>query len=407
MKNKIMLSLAVFAVAGTMLMGVTTPASAAPGGAGADVARIFMSNSHSGFASWSTCPEWPPPPGEPCTYTTLGAGVGKVQVAKGSWFGPNPVGANNSLSSYAYLEQDTITYPADSYIYGGSDYSDPLYSSVLYAYAENPTGLTIDPRLKSGSLNATMNVLDCTDAYNGLAGECTPLATSTTANFKWVGAPPDYHGFCRHCGQPDPPMCNGPNGVFVNSGAEWNIFHLDLFKRVDATVSGSATGFAPVGALQGASLSYAKFMGLDIATGCPIPPTPQITFTHAYTPDDQSGRTGTFVMDYDFVDAPETTALTATVRHMGVDDPDNDPNTENDIIVADDSYKVRVPTPGPVTAGTYHFEVPATVCDGDPDTYDQVTVQVLHDIKGTEDWFFTDYGTYYSAVESRGICTLN
>ena len=405
LKNKIVIAL------GITLAAMAAPlqqATAAPGGAGADVARVSMGNSHYGNASWSTCPEWPPPPGEPCTYTSLGAGVGKVQVELGSWMGTDHP-ANHTLSSYAYLEQDTITYPEDSYIYGGSNYEEPLYSSVLFASAENPAGLKIDSRLRSGSLNATLNVLDCTDAYNGLAGECTPLATPTTANFKWVGAPPDYHGFCRHCGQPDPPMCNGPNGAFINTGANWNIFHLDLYRTVDATVSGSATGFAPVGPLQNGSLSYAKFLGLDIATGCPIPPTPEVTFTHSYIPDDQSGRTGTFVMDYDFAVTPETTALIARVTYGTYTDTDGDPDHYENVVYED--FEVRVSTPPGTTAGTYHFEVPATVCDGDPATGDDVTVQVLHDIRGPTDWFYYNNegsgGTYYYPTESAGICTLN
>jgi hypothetical protein len=411
MKTKVLLSLAAFAVAGSMLMGVA-PATAAPSG-GADVARVQMFNSHVATAYWSTCTgDWPPPPGVPCTYTSLSAGVGKTQVAIGSWFGDAPLGLNHISEAWVSMDQETITYPEDSYIYGGSDYSEPLYSSAIFGYTENPTALKIDTRLTSGSLNATLNMLDCTDAYNGLAGECTPLTGTSTVNFKWVGEPSEGNGFCRRCGQPDPPMCNGPNGAFITEGANWNIFHLDLFRRVDATVSGSATGFAPVGTLGGASLMYAKGLGLDIGTGCPVPPPPEITFTNSYTPDDQSGRTGTFAMDYDFAVTPVTTALIARVTHATYTDPNpnNDPDIYDRVVVEED-FEVRVPTPGGVTAGTYHFEVPATVCDGDPNTGDDVTVHVFHDIKGNTDWFFNSGdgtgGTYYYARESGGTCTLN
>jgi hypothetical protein len=96
-------------------------------------------------------------------------------------------------------------------------------------------------------------------ALNDCSAECVPAGTATV-NMTWPGQE-NATGFCRHCGQPEPPTC-------FDSSFNILIFHLDVFASVSATVAGSIIGLEPLGTLQSASLTKGKFMGPDIVVGC-------------------------------------------------------------------------------------------------------------------------------------------
>lgn len=115
-----------------------------------------------------------------------------------------------------------------------------------------------------------------------------------------------------------------------------------------------------------------------------------------YLPDSGSGCTGTFVIDYAFSRVDETFALTPSILHQWLLGPD------------DTGYEVfeqYTPLPEPVTKGTYHFEVPVTLSDGDPGTSDMVQVAVWHALSDD----IAQYAPiiYYDVTESEGTCTLS
>ena len=124
-----------------------------------------------------------------------------------------------------------------------------------------------------------------------------------------------------------------------------------------------------------------------------------VKLTSTYVPDGPSGCTGTFVIDYTFAKVDPTYALTPFVAHQYEIQPDVDYGYD---VYGDEAF---LALPKPVTKGTYHFEVPVSISDGDINTPDIVQVEVQHSVA---EFDLSVYDRlYYDVIESGGTCTLS
>jgi hypothetical protein len=328
-----------------------------------------------------------------------GGGTGPGVVTKGDESGVfvQAVWENPATSTFGFVR----AFDAD--IDGIAQIVVSLFTDI-YDGEGNAVGYVLtnavgDQLSSYGSLEADKFLTTAQMTATDVPGQtCTATFTSEEGDFEEVCEPVLLDAQAMFTGVGDlsrEPLTLGGGGEgFVD------VFHsIDTSREAQATGTVAGTAFTAEQTVFG-SISRTKTGVLLVNADEVRPehagkPSPG-EITASYVPDEETGGcTGTLVLDYTFDRVAETFALIPSILHQWEVGPD---------AIDRELFEQYTPLPESVTGGTFHFEVPVSISDGDLGTPDIIDVFVWHA-------FESDGGAvaptvFYDVIESEGSCTL-